>query len=81
MEKTERKGWNEGFGTTTRSFDEWRTTNSDIRAFLALTTRWMQERYEQVWKEVSELPGSDDGPDLYDVFLRTVNGLEPLDYH
>ena len=81
MGKSERKGWNEGFGTTTRSFDEWRTTDSEIRAFLALTTRWMQERYEQVWQEVSELPGSDDGPDLYDVFSRAVDDLEPLDYH
>jgi hypothetical protein len=81
MGETRRKGWNEGFGTVTRSIDEWRMTDSDIRAFLALTTRWMDERYEQVWNELGKQPGSEDGPELPDLFNRAVDGLEPLDYH
>lgn len=74
-------GWNEGFGTVTRAFDEWRMTDSDLRAFLALTTRWMDERYEQVWNELGKQPGSEDGTELPDLFHRAVDGLEPLDYH
>src|SRR5918997_280865 len=75
------RGWNEGFDRVTRSFDEWRMTDSDIRAFLTLTTRWMDERYEQVWKKLSAQPESEDGPELPDRFYQTVDGLEPLDYH
>jgi hypothetical protein len=75
------RGWNEGFGTATRSFDEWHMIDSDMRAFLALTTRWMDERYEQIWNELSAQPGSEDGPELPDLFYRAVDGLEPLDYH
>lgn len=65
----------------TRSFDEWRMVDSDMRAFLTLTTRWMQERYDQVWNELGAQPGSEDGPELPDLFYRAVDGLEPLDYH
>lgn len=74
-------GWNEGLGTVTLAFDEWRMIDDDMRTFLALTTRWMDERYEQVWNKLSSQPGSEDGPDLPDRFYRAVNGLEPLDYH
>jgi hypothetical protein len=56
-------------------------TDSDMRTFLALTTRWMDERYEQVWNELGAQPGSEDGPELPDLFHRAVDGLEPLDYH
>ena len=70
-----------GFGTATRAFDEWRMVDSEMRAFLALTTRWMQERYEQIWSELGAQPGTEDGPELPDLFYRAVHGLEPLDYH
>lgn len=81
MVERQRRGWNEGFGIVTRSFDEWRMTDSDIRAFLALTTRWMDERYQQVWNELGEQPGWEDGPELPDLFHRAVDGLWPPDYH
>jgi hypothetical protein len=76
-----RRGWNEGFGTVTRSFDEWRMTDTDIRTFLTSTTRWMDERYERVWNELGEQPALEDGSELPDLFYRAVDGLEPLDYH
>jgi hypothetical protein len=41
----------------------------------------MDERYEQVWKQLSEQPGSEDGPELPDMFNSAVDGLEPVDYH
>lgn len=65
----------------TRSFDEWRMVDSDMRVFLGLTTRWMEERYEQIWNELGAQPGSEDGPELPDLFYRAVQGLEPPDYH
>lgn len=73
--------WNESSGVVTRAFDRWRITDSDIRKFLALTTRWMDERYQQLWDEIAARPGTDDGPELSDVFSKDVDDLWPEDYH
>jgi hypothetical protein len=76
----DRRVWNESRGVVTRAFDRWRITESDIRRFLTLTTRWMDERYQDLWDEVSARPGSEDD-DQSDVFHREVDGLWPEDYH
>jgi len=74
------RAWNESSGAVTRAFDDWRITDSDIRQFLTLTTRWMDERYNALWEEIGARPGTKDGPDQPDVFTREVGGLWPDDY-
>ena len=75
------RAWNESLGVVTRAFDRWRLADSDIRKFLTLTTRWMDERYNDLWDEIGARPGAVDGPDQSDVFTREVDGLWPDDYH
>lgn len=74
------RAWSESLGAVTRAFDGWRITDSDIRSFLTLTTRWMDERYNALWGEIGARPGSEDGPDQPDVFDGEVGGLWPDDY-
>jgi hypothetical protein len=77
----DKRAWNESLGVVTRAFERWRFTESDIRRFLTLTTRWMDERYQDLWDEIGAQPGSEDGPDQSDVFDGAVDGLWPEDYY
>jgi len=78
---TRRVGWSDQpFGSTTRAFDEWRLVDGDLRTFLSLTTKWMDERFASLWREIGERPGDPEGPDHYDVFYDEV-GIDSSDYH
>jgi hypothetical protein len=43
--------WDERAGRVSRSFDEWKFVDKDIRAFLSLTANWARRRYEEIWNE------------------------------
>ena len=68
------------FEANTYAFDEWKDVDSDLRAFVDLTTKWMGERFQQVWDEVGREPWYDGAPDQIDAFYRAVGGIEPVDY-
>jgi len=75
-------GWAPGasyMGNATRAYDEWRMINRDQRAYLGLTLKWMNERFEAVWQEIQESPAGEDSPEAIDVFDKLV-GIEPLDW-
>lgn len=74
------RAWNESSGAVTRAFDDWRIMDSDIRKFLTLTTRWMDERYQQLWDEIAAQPGTCDDLELPDAFSKEVDDLWPEDY-
>jgi hypothetical protein len=75
-----RRQWGRGFGSSTVAFDEWHLVDSDLRAYLDLTTRWMNERFNQTWDEVGRQPAHDDSPEQIDVFHQAVGGLLPGDF-
>jgi hypothetical protein len=74
------RAWNESHGVVTRAFDGWRIIDSDIRRFLTLSTRWMDERYNALWEEIGARPATEYDSDQSDVFHREVGGLWPDDY-
>lgn len=80
MDGTRRIDWGSGFGATTAAFVEWSTTDSDLRAFLDLTTRWINERFQQVWDEIGRQPWYDGAPEQDELFYRALGGIEPIDY-
>lgn len=41
--------WDEASGTVSRSFDNWKPVDQDIRAFFKLTARWAPSKYEEIW--------------------------------
>jgi hypothetical protein len=74
------RAWDESSGAVTHAFEGWRITDSDIRSFLTLTTRWMGESYKALWEEIGARPGTEDGPEQPDVFYEEAGGLWPEDY-
>ncbi|MEV0417328.1 hypothetical protein [Streptosporangium canum] len=79
-------GWNAEMGTVSRSFDEWRSVDRDIRAFMSLTLRWAKPGYEKIWAEArSEAavffdPYVHYGDEHVDLFHNKINGLWPSDH-
>ncbi|MGW5924258.1 hypothetical protein ACWFPY_35140 [Nocardia fluminea] len=75
-----RRAWNaKSAWDTTRAFGEWRAVDQDLRVFLDLTTKVMNERFDALWTEIGERPGDPDGPDMIDIFDREVR-IQPIDY-
>lgn len=78
--------WDEDAGRVSRSYNDWKFVDKDIRAFFKLTTDWATRRYEEIWnnsQDVDTLMESDDV--FYDLdpddFSDKVYGLWPDDYH
>jgi hypothetical protein len=72
--------WDEQTGSVTRAFDDWRLTDSDIRAFLKVSDQFVQKEYKRIWDELANSPGDPDGPELPDLFGDAVDGLWPSDH-
>jgi hypothetical protein len=72
--------WSEHHGAVTQAFDEWRLVDADIRRFLQVTGHWMDERYEQTWREVGAQPATDESASQVDAFHAAVDGLDPSDF-
>lgn len=68
------------------AFDDWRATESDIRAYLELSERWSVAAYaktlEEAKCEFSQRfdPDNDDPEDYYYDFLNRTGGLCEVDY-
>lgn len=78
--------WNEERGSVTRAFDDWKGTDSEIRAYLSLSHRWIQSAYDETW-DISQQefgrsfdPDRDDPEGFVDLFDRKVSGLWAKDY-
>ncbi len=65
---------------TTRAFGEWRAIDRDLRVFLDLTSKVMDQRFDALWTEIGERPGDPDGPEMIDIFDQEVQ-IQPIDYH
>lgn len=78
--------WNEERGSVTRAFDDWKGTDSEIRAFMSLSLRWIQSGYDTTWELARQEferdfdPDRDDPDGFLDVFDRKVSGLSAKDY-
>ena len=78
--------WNEALGHVTRAFDLWKSTDRDIRAYLAFNARWVEPAYQRLWEEAEAEFSATFDPDRHDVdghvdvFHEKVNGLWPRDY-
>lgn len=78
--------WNEDVGAVTRAFDEWKSTDREIRAYLLLSQRWVDAAYETEWQDAKEEfsrvfdPDFHDPDDYVDLFDSKVSGLWAKDY-
>lgn len=74
-------GWDERRGQVSRSFDEWKGVDDDIRAYLTLGHRWTSASYERTWEEAQQEFAEQFDPDRHDpeghvdVFDDKVFGL------
>ncbi|MFE6066681.1 hypothetical protein [Streptomyces sp. NPDC056525] len=79
--------WNEGAGTVSRTFDSWKGSDEQNRAFLKLSTQWSADAYDQTWKQAEAAlnevfdPDRHYGDEHVDIFDDAVDGLWPHDYH
>lgn len=77
---------NEAHGGVTRAFDAWRSTESDIRAYVELSDRWVIRAYDLEWAaaqsefEANFDPHRHDVDGHVDVFHERVGGLWADDY-
>jgi hypothetical protein len=75
--------WNEASRQVSRSFDEWRETDSDVRTYLEMSLRWVQDAYDATWEEAKRDfsqrfdPHRDDPDEYVDVFDRMVGAFGP----
>lgn len=78
--------WNEDSGTVSRTFDDWKASDRDNRAFLRLSTQWSSEAYQQTWHEAEKSfeerfdPDRHYGDEHVGMFHDAVDGLWPNDY-
>lgn len=72
--------WAEDLGHQTLHFDEWKTTDHEIRTFVGWTTEVASGEYERQWQRVSSLPVGPDGPDAVDLLFDELGGLMPHDH-
>jgi hypothetical protein len=69
-----------------RSFDECKATDSDIRTYLALSHRWVESAYHHTWDEAAREFSRRFDPDWHnpegdvDLFHSKVSGLWAKDY-
>jgi hypothetical protein len=79
-------GWDEASGLVSRSFEEWRQVDHDIRVFLNLTTLWAGRLYEEKWTEAEAELNAIFDPDIHygdehlGFFENKIQGLWPYDY-
>jgi hypothetical protein len=78
--------WNETAGQVTRAFDTWRATDTDIRAFLELSRRWVTAAYDSEWESAERDFAKNFDPYRHEtdghvgVFHERVLGLWAKDY-
>ncbi|MEU1306551.1 hypothetical protein [Streptomyces shenzhenensis] len=78
--------WNEASGTVSQTFDSWRNTDAQNRAYLRLSAEWSNAAYDRTWKEAEASlnavfdPDRHHGDEHVDMFDHAVDGLWPSDY-
>ncbi|MEU9919579.1 hypothetical protein [Streptomyces sp. NPDC051001] len=78
--------WNEASGTVSQTFDSWRATDAQNRAYLRLSAEWSNAAYDRTWKEAEATMNAAFDPDRHhgdehvDMFDHAVDGLWPSDY-
>lgn len=78
--------WDEPAGHVSHAFDEWKGVDSDIRAYLALAQRWIDDAYRATWDEAEREfarrfdPDRDDPEGHVDLFHDKVSGLWARDF-
>lgn len=78
--------WNEASGTVSQTFDSWRYTDAQNRAYLRLSAEWSNAAYYRTWKEAEASlkavfdPDRHHGDEHVDMFDHAVDGLRPSDY-
>lgn len=66
----------------TRAYDQWAATDIEIRAFLSVMARLIEQEFTRLWNEIESEPGDPDGPEVPDVFHQRVEGgVWPDDHH
>ncbi len=73
-------GWNEGTGTVTRAFDDWKPSDTEIRVFLSMTSRLTAAEFDRVWHKVKVGQPGDPGDWTAYVAVRdSIGGPDPSD--
>lgn len=66
-------------GWVTRSFDEWRLNDMDLRGFLQVSLKVADETYSRWWEEILHQPGDPD-VEAIDVWEDRAHGIHMHDY-
>lgn len=67
-------------------FDEWKATDSEIRTYLELSNKWVQDSYDKVFEDAEREyahnfdPDTDDPDGHVGLFETRVSGLWPRDF-
>jgi hypothetical protein len=64
----------------TRSYDDWRFGDRELRAFLRVGLELSAEGYEARWNRLSQEPSDGEGPELIDLMEAEVDGLSSLQF-
>lgn len=58
----------------TQAYDQWAETDNEIRAFLAVVSRLLDQEFTGLWSAIESEPGDPDGRETPDVFHQRVEG-------
>ena len=72
--------WNPGAGLVTRAYDDWHLAEKGLRAFLRLGQEFSEEGYESRWERIAKSPGSENGPEIEDLFYDETSGLTSIEF-
>ncbi|MFP1154331.1 hypothetical protein ACK280_19870, partial [Mycobacterium sherrisii] len=79
--------WNESSGVVSHAFDDWKQTDSEIRAYLETARTWVESAYASAEKEADEEFSASFDPDVDDpgwgpvgLYLEKAGGLWPSDF-
>lgn len=64
----------------TGAFMLWCLANSDITAFLRLSSKWSTAAVDRLWADIGKRPGHEDGPAEVDVLFEEIGGGLPHNY-
>lgn len=61
-------------------YDEWRLAESNLRAFYKHGAAFASEGYRHRWDRLANQPSDGEGPDLFNLMDREVEGLLPSNF-
>ncbi|GGL46898.1 hypothetical protein [Nocardia jinanensis] len=71
--------WTGTYAGETSALGAWKTSHSDVAAFVRLSEKWSTEMIDRHWNEIGQRPAHDDSLDQIDLLYDEI-GIMPHDY-